>query len=278
MLKQLALGIILVLLGIVLGQQGRRPFFDFDFIFAWYGILLILDALAQKTGKTSIFKPLNNFLLLAMVSGSFWWFYEWANLYLKNWDYPTMLRLYNNLEFGVIATVCFSTVLPFLTLTSNLVSTAVFKNRHVWLNGTITKTLALVFISIGVLSLFLTVFIPLYFFPIIWFSLFLLFDPINALQGNRSLIIQLLKRNFRIFIILGIAAILAGLTWESINYLLPKWVYPIVPWFWTLPTPFTTKFAEMPLLGFGGYIPFVWSAFALMEYLGINKILTDKKS
>lgn len=267
MLKQLILGVVLFGLGLFFGSHGRRPWIDYDFILSWYGILVILDFVNQKLKGKSIFRPFENFLLLAMVSSVFWWFYEWANIYLKNWDYPVMFALYNQLEFGVIATIAFSTVIPFLILVNNTVAFLLFKGNYDIKGGNISKNLAGISVALGIICFVLTITIPLYSFPLIWFSLFLLLDPINAVTGRRSLIVQFAKRNYRIFLILGVSALLAGLTWETMNYLLPKWIYPIVPWFWGLPAPITTKYVQMPFAGFLGYIPFVWSAFALLEYL-----------
>ncbi len=84
------------------------------------------------------------------------------------------------------------------------------------------------------------------------------------------MIIQILKRNYLLIALLVVSAVYAGFWWETINILVPKWTYPIVPWFWDLPAPITTKYAEMPLAGFLGYIPFIFSAFAFIEFLQIK--------
>ncbi len=99
--------------------------------------------------------------------------------------------------------------------------------------------------------------------------LLFIFDPLNI--KKRSIFVQILRKNFRPLFILATSSIFAGLTWEIVNFIIPKWQYPIVPWFWTLPQPITTKLIEMPLGGYLGYIPFILSVFAFVEFLGLGK-------
>jgi hypothetical protein len=261
-------GIVLLAIGLFFSSFNKRPFMDYDFILTWYGFLFLTDFLAFKLTGKSIFRSLKLFLILAFSSSIFWTFYEWLNLFLKNWAYPAQI-LYNQLEWEVLTVIAFATVLPHLIISTNIIKGIFFKNPISFSQSKLSKPVIMTSIVLGFICLALTVYVPIYFFPLAWFIVFLILDPINSIYGRRSLISQILKRNWRPLILLSTAAILAGFWWETINFFVHRWIYPIVPWFWTLPAPITTKYIEMPLAGFLGYIPFILSAFAFVEFLEI---------
>lgn len=265
---QLILGVILISIGFFLSQYNVRPYIDYNFHLTWYGFLLITDNIAFKLSGNSLFSNWRNFVFLAFSSTFFWWFYEWINLSLNNWFYPIQ-ALYSSTEWGIFSTAAFITVLPHLVISTNLV-TGFLKNDIIFIKSKISLSNAIIFTLLGLICLSAVITSPNLTFPLVWLVVFLVLDPINAMQGRRSLIVQILRKNYKPLIILGIAALLAGFWWETINYLVPKWTYPIAAWFWDLPAPIITKYAEMPLVGFLGYIPFIYSAFAFVEFLQIK--------
>lgn len=262
-------GLLLLAMGIIFSSFGKRPWIDYDFIVAWYGFLLVLDAIAKRLGKDSLFSKFRIFLQLAFASSFFWWFYEFANIYLQNWAYP-LEKLYNQTEWGIFSTIAFTTVLPLLIISTNITEGLIFKKSYQFAKSSLDKYIYFFFITLGFLLLLLALVFPILFFPFIWFVILFIFDPLNALQGKRSLIVQLIKRNYRPLLILTLASLFAGFCWETMNYVIPKWTYPIAPWFWELPQPITTKYFEMPLAGFLGYIPFIFSAFSFVEFLDLD--------
>ncbi len=266
---QLFVGLLLLTTGFIFSSFGKRPWIDYDFIIGWYGLLLALDVISKRLGKDSIFSKPRIFLLLAFASSFFWRFYEFANTYLQNWAYP-LEKLYNQNEWGIFSTIAFTMVLPLLIISTNITEGLLFKKDYLFLKSSLSKSLTLFFIFLGFLLLASCIFFPIIFFPFIWVVIFFVLDPINALQGKRSLIVQLIKRNYRPLLVLAVASLFAGFCWETMNHFIPKWTYPIVPWFWELPWPITTKYFEMPLAGFLGYIPFIFSAFSFVEFLDLN--------
>src|SRR6266446_5670042 len=124
---RLLIGISLVASGLFFASVGHRPWIDYDFLLAWYGILLLLDFLSRRLGHESIFASVRKFLIVDSVRDMFWWFYEWINLYTGNWAY-SLENLYSQREFGVIATVGFATVLPFLVLVTMITSSILFRD------------------------------------------------------------------------------------------------------------------------------------------------------
>lgn len=265
---QIIYGVILFFSGIFFASHKIRPWIDWDFAFTWYGVLLLLDWIAKKRGKYSLFSSSQLIIILACVSAVFWWFYEWINLSTKNWAYPQQI-LYTPLSFGFVATIGFTTVLPFLILMSFIVSTF-FTKKIYFLKSKLNSLMTTISIILGLLSLFICFVFPLYGWTLTWFIVFFIFDALNAHAGRRSLLVQFINKNYMPLLFLSITALPAGVIWESLNYFVPKWTYPLVPWFWALPAPLTTKFVEMPLIGFLGYIPFIWSAFAFVEFLQLD--------
>jgi hypothetical protein len=98
---------------------------------------------------------------------------------------------------------------------------------------------------------------PRIFFPFVWFSIFFILEPINIWLGNRSLVEWLQKGDWTPVVSLWLGVLLTALFWEMWNYLsFPKWVYQVA-WgnAWHL--------FEMPLLGYGGYLPFSLELFSM---------------
>jgi hypothetical protein len=107
------------------------------------------------------------------------------------------------------------------------------------------------------IMLFLMLVWPRLFFPFLWLSLFFLLEPVNVWLGNRSLAEWTQKGDWRPVISLWLGVLLTAFFWEMWNYYsFPKWIYH-VPWGgWY-------KVFEMPLLGYGGYLPFSLELFAI---------------
>ena len=98
---------------------------------------------------------------------------------------------------------------------------------------------------------------PRYFFPFLWLSLYGIVAPLNVWLGRRSLSEYTAAGDWRPVLALGIGGLICGFFWEMWNfYSYPKWVYSV---------PFVgfAHVFEMPLLGYGGYIPFSLELFAL---------------
>ena len=62
------------------------------------------------------------FLSLFPLSAGFWWFFEYLNRFVQNWHYLGAAEL-SPLEYFVRATIPFSTVLPAVIGTAELLTT-----------------------------------------------------------------------------------------------------------------------------------------------------------
>ena len=102
---------------------------------------------------------------------------------------------------------------------------------------------------------------PRYFFPFLWLSLFFILEPINVGAGYPPLAATTAKGDWRPVISLWLGGLICGFFWEMWNfYSYPKWVY-FVPF-----VDFAHIF-EMPLLGYGGYLPFAMELFAMYHLI-----------
>jgi hypothetical protein len=103
---------------------------------------------------------------------------------------------------------------------------------------------------IGIAMLALLLIWPRWFFPLTWISLIFLLDPLAHGLGRPSLLGFLETGQRRPLVLLALGALACGFFWEMWNfYSYPKWIYDI-PYFGF------ARIFEMPLLGYGGYLPF----------------------
>ena len=102
---------------------------------------------------------------------------------------------------------------------------------------------------------------PKLFFPFVWISLFFILEPVNIWLGNRSIAEWTGKGNWQPVVALWLGVLTTGFFWEMWNfYSYPKWIYH-VPWGGWL------HIFEMPILGYGGYLPFALELFSMYHLL-----------
>ncbi|HLJ33717.1 MAG TPA: hypothetical protein VKU38_08705, partial [Ktedonobacteraceae bacterium] len=206
---------------------------------------------------------------LFVISSVFWWVFEGLNVPVQNWHY-VFDRPYSPLAFFLIASLNFSTVLPAVMETAELLST--FKPLHPRLSasepGPRLPLWILVLVGVlGIICFILPWLFPQYCFGLIWLCVVLVLDPINNFFGRKSALAHIAVRDWRFFVV-PLGGITCGFFWEMWNYFaLPKWYYTI-PYvgFW--------KVFEMPILGYSGYLPFALELFAMYQFL---LLLTRRK-
>ena len=103
--------------------------------------------------------------------------------------------------------------------------------------------------------------VPTIFYPFAWTSLVLIFEPINCWTGRPYFLRQLHEGDWRTVVSLALGALMCGFFWEMWNYYsFPKWTYHI-------PGLAFFHIFEMPLLGYGGYVPFALELYALTNFI-----------
>jgi hypothetical protein len=224
----------------------------------WLGYCLTVDALVfSRKSNSMLTRSPGGYATLFLVSTSAWWLFELLNLRTQNWYYDGR-QFFTNFQYFVLASLSFSTVMPAVFGTAELVSTfnwprGIGRGPRIVPNRATT----LGFFAAGWLMLVLLLRWPLYFFPVLWLSVYFILEPINIWLGNRSVAQYTAVGNWRPVLALWIGCLICGFFWEMWNfYSYPKWVYQV---------PFVDflHIFELPLLGYGGYLPFSLELFAL---------------
>jgi hypothetical protein len=228
----------------------------------WLGYILIVDALVQRrTGNSPWSRSRKNFVLLFFISAPVWWLFELINLRTGNWEY-TGRDLFSPLEFNVLSTVSFTTVIPAVFETATLMRSFSWMERFAaGPRVPVTRSVFVGLLVIGLAMLTLMLFLPTIFYPFAWTSLLFIFEPINYWTGRPYFLRKLREGDWRTVMSLALGALVCGFFWEMWNYYaFPKWTYHI-------PGLAFCHIFEMPLLGYGGYVPFALELYALKNFI-----------
>ncbi|MEW6717886.1 MAG: hypothetical protein AB1345_10335 [Chloroflexota bacterium] len=232
------------------------------FFLLWLGYCLIVDAVVfMRTGTSLLQRDRRRYMRLFLLSMPAWWLFELSNAWVQNWIYVGR-EFIPSWEYNLFSSLCFSTVMPAVLGTAELVSSFGWVKR-VRPGPVIKPTLRVTtgFFIAGLTMLALLLVWPGYFFPFQWLWVFFILEPVNVWLGYRSLADGTQKGDWRPVLALCLGALICGLFWEMWNYYsYPKWVY-FVPF-----VDFLHIF-EMPLLGYGGYLPFGLNVAALYHFL-----------
>jgi hypothetical protein len=242
------------------GLQGMRT--AYLFFPLWLGYILVVDALVvSRTGTSLWSRSRRDFVVLFVASSPVWWLFEVINQRTGNWEYLGS-NTFTAFEYYVLCTVSFSTVMPAVFETAELARTFRWIER-LGAGPRVAATPAVnfgLFLS-GVAALALTLVWPRYCYPLVWCSVVLILEPVNCWLGRDFLLQDLQRGDWRPMLSLATGALICGFFWEMWNYYsYPKWVYH------TPGAQFLHIF-EMPLLGYGGYIPFALELYALRNFL-----------
>ncbi|MBN2569611.1 MAG: hypothetical protein JXB42_09305 [Deltaproteobacteria bacterium] len=228
----------------------------------WLGYCLTVDAFVYvRKGTSLLTRSPGAYAGLFIISIPSWWLFELINGYTQNWHYEGR-QFFTDFEYFLLSSISFSTVMPAVFGTAELVGT--FKWIDAFKSGTEIKPRAALILTIFVAGLFMFYLLlswPLYFFPFVWVSVFLILEPINVWLKNRTLFQYTAEGNWGPVISLCTGCLICGFFWEMWNfYSYPKWVYSV---------PFVDflHVFEMPLLGYGGYLPFSLELFALYHLI-----------
>ena len=249
----------------------KGPRTHWGFFPLWLGYCLVVDGLVfKRTGTSLLNRSWRKYAGLFLLSMPVWWLFELLNWRVQNWFYDGKEQ-FSNLEYGLLATIAFSTVIPAVFGTAELVSSFRLFNHP--LRGPTIKPdrkTTLGFFTAGWVMLGLMLVWPRYFFPFIWISVYFITEPLNVWLGNRHLAESTQNSDWQPVLTLWGGVLITAFFWEFWNY----WSYP--KWVYTIPFVNFWHIFEMPLLGYGGYLPFALELFALYHF--IQGLLGDKKS
>ena len=251
------IGIVVMVVGWIIAWnrfEVCRPIQRYPYVLQWAGFILMVNALSVKrSGRSPLTSCTGPYLLLFPASSLFWWFFEYLNRYVWNWFYVGVPGI-SPLEYAIFATVCFASVLPGVVAVADFLGT--FKAFEDSVYSGMAKVDIRSKASVAALSvLTLTgltgiVFFPQFAYPLLWISPLMGFVLVQVLFGEPCELDVLAKGDWGVVVRFAVAALICGLVWETWNYYsLAKWIYNV---------PYVERFKvwEMPLMGFGGYLPF----------------------
>jgi hypothetical protein len=264
------IGLILAVTFWFLNWTLTGPRTHWGFFPMWLGYCLAVDGLVcWRTGTSLLTRSWRKYVGLFLISAPVWWLFEAINLRTQNWSYLG-INIFTTFQYTLWTTFSFMTVIPAVFGSAELIAS------FGWLNGLgrgpvigTGKLTTAVFFVTGWLMLVALLVWPSIFFPFIWLSVYFILEPLNVWLGHHSLAEWTRDGNWRPVLTLWLGALLTGFFWEMWNfYSYPKWIYH-VPWGGAF------KIFEMPLLGYGGYLPFALELYAI--YHLVAGLLGDKK-
>lgn len=226
----------------------------YTFFPLWLGYIVSINSLTYaRTGHCLLINRRRFFMALFPLSSFFWWFFEYLNRFVQNWHYLGV-EDFSTGTYILHASLCFSTVLPAVQSTVEYLASfsrlaAPLKN---WRQVVVHKPavwgwllLALACPSLAGVSIF-----PDYLFPILWVAPFLVITGVQVICGEDTIFRDLPAGDWRAVWLPAMGALICGFFWEMWNFnSLAHWQYSV---------PFVQRFHifEMPVLGYGGYLPF----------------------
>jgi hypothetical protein len=216
----------------------------------WLGYIFAMNGLVlQRTGRSLLTHRCKWFLALFPVSSAFWWLFEHLNQFVGNWYYAG-IQASGDLDYFLQATLPFATVLPAVASTWSWLRTVPRLDAMNLPAVRGSGALACVALGAGILALGGIGVWSEALFPMLWLAPLLVIGGLQHLLLGETLFRWPRDGDWRPLLQPALAAMICGLLWELWNFgSVAKWHYSI---------PYVQRFHvfEMPLLGYGGYLPF----------------------
>ena len=252
--------ILIINLAVPLSLFKTGVFVKYYFPFIWLGFVLFVDSLVYKFRGNSLIKnDFRKFINLFAVSILFWIVFHLISGCVQLWVCGK-IQGFLPIEYFILSSIVFSFVLPAIFEVSDLIGALTsFSLRTKRLSP--QRLFLYLMILLGVASFIFPIFNPGFTFPLIWVSLFLIFDPINYLKGQPSIIKYMFKSEWEVPISLLISGAVCGFFWEFWNL----WAYPK----WSRAVPFFDFYRtfDVALGGYIFYFFFAWELFAMYHFI-----------
>lgn len=254
------LGLLLIAIAWPLSQQiSQNLFFPL-----WLGFILLVDGLVlRRTGTSLAVRSPKIMVVMFIVASPYWWAFEGINEITQNWVYVTSTEEDSGGLVGVIqASLSYSTVVPAVFEVSELIGSFGFIKRFARLPSLVLSRPQIILAGVFGLGSLVTMLIwPTYLFPMTWLCLFFIFDPINNLTGRPSIIAQVKNGDYRTVVAFALGALVCGFFWEMWNR------DASVSWEYNIGYLDFARIFQMPLLGYGGYLPFGLETYAVFHFV-----------
>lgn len=219
----------------------------------WLGYIVVVNALVQlRTGAAPLTRTPGRFLALFPLSTAFWWVFEYLNQFVGNWHYLGTVADSPG-HYLTAASLPFSTVLP--AVFSTWVLLASLPRTHAGLGAAWPVPgrqshwglMGLIFGLVGLVGIGLW---PRWTFPLLWLAPGLVLIGLQLWRSRSNPLSGLAGGDWRVPWLAALAGLICGLFWEMWNAgALARWEYRV-------PLVHGLELFRMPLLGYGGYLPF----------------------
>jgi hypothetical protein len=262
------LGILVVAVFWVLAWN-RFSFFQalqrYTFFPLWAGYILVINGLSFRRQGTSLLRARPRFFaMLFPASALFWWYFEYLNRFVQNWFYIGG-EDFSAAEYIIHASICFSTVLPAVLSTNELLATfsrltVVFAD---WKPVTFPckKAIGWLLLTGAGLSLSCLAIYPDYLFPLVWISPLLVIVGIQFATGRPTIFAKVAAGNWQQVVLPALAALICGFFWEMWNW------KSMAVWQYSVPFVHRLQVFAMPIIGFAGYLPFGLECLAVVALI-----------
>lgn len=251
-------GVVMVVFFWALNWLLEGPRTHVYFFPLWLGYALAVDGLVLvRRGTSLLTRSRRDFALLFVISAPSWWLFELINRHTQNWTYVGA-ELFTDVQYVVLCTIAFSTVMPAVFETAELIRSFGWTDRTT-AGPRISRTrrAASLCLVMGLAAGVLIAWWPTTFYPLVWGMLVGLIEPLNVWLGRPSLLHDLGRGDWAPAACVAAGALTCGFFWELWNvYSFPKWTYHT-------PGVDALYVFEMPLLGYVGYLPFGLELYAL---------------
>jgi hypothetical protein len=230
------------------------PFQKHTFCLPWIGYIILVNALCvQRTGNSLITEAPIRFAGLIIASTIFWWFFEYLNRFVQNWYYVGVDE-FGPLSYTLFASLAFATVLPAVLSTFRLLLTFALFNQGLKnlppIHCPAPQFMAITALSVAAVSLLLLGIFPNALFAMLWVSPLLIMTALQTMSKQPTIFTPLNRGDWRPPVTAALAALICGFFWELWNIgSQAQWRYAIA---------YVDRFQlfAMPILGYGGYLPF----------------------
>ncbi|MDA1128785.1 MAG: hypothetical protein O2913_08810 [Chloroflexi bacterium] len=227
----------------------------------WLGFILMIDGVVlRRTGTSLLVRSPRIVALMFVAAIPYWWTFEVINQITQNWIYigPDNRTLFDFMS----ASLSFSVVIPAVFEVSEFIGSFNFIKRFAGLPAFALSRRQISLLAVfGILSLAAMLLWPTYLFPITWLCLFFIFDPINNLRGRPSILSHVSKGDWRLVVMFALGALVCGFFWEMWNNTTS------VSWEYDFAYLDFGRVFQMPIMGYGGYLPFGLETYAVFHFL-----------
>ena len=242
-------------------------FQSFTFSMLWLGYIVMVNAFTwRRTGRCMLIDRPGYFLALFPLSAAFWWLFEFLNRFVQNWYYRGIGTL-GPWDYFWQATLPFSTVLPAVLGTRELLASFERLSRGLenawvidWARSKRVTGFLLVVSAFGLAGVGVW---PNALFSLLWLAPLALITALQVIMNEASILDGPARGDWRVIWQVALAGLVCGFFWEMWNY------GSLAHWEYSVPLVHRFQVFHMPLLGYGGYLPFGLECLAVARLLDI---------